>query len=451
MKNWKLSLVVIGSLFVSASAWGQTMPGVASKRLDTLLSDAISKDMFSGQVAVCKNGEIVYQRQYGYADWQNKRSIKDNTLYNIGSLTKQFTEEMIRQLVKEGKVDTAANLNEYLDLLPAETGNKITIQQLLYMRSGLGDYFGSPEFHQLEQTDFTLNDILAIIKTEPLLFEPGTAQAYSNSGYAVLGAVIEKVTGKSYEDNLRERIAAPLGLKDIYYTKAEKAAQANRAFGHNISFEGSRITVDDISNSHPDGGVYATLNDMLRFTEAKRTRSLPSGYPYRPEGTYIGGTPTWTAMISFTANGYSYVVLTNQGVSADRIGPRIGLVLRGENYPPVTRPMQVTLYELLKDQGISYIEQHLQELCREDGHPYDDHFLNEYGHKLLFGGKAELAISLFLLNAKLFPQLPNVYYSLGEAYLHTGDKGNARIYYSKVLEIDPHNVQVRDLLQKMSN
>lgn len=438
----KISLILIFALGLLRAGAQDSLVA----KSETLFNDAISKGQFSGAAIITKNGQPVYQKQYGYADWQSKRPITDSSLYNIGSLTKLFTQELIHQLVKEGKLSESDPLSKYLDLFPKDIGDQITIEELLKMRSGLGDYFGSPEFHRLEMTDFNLNDILEIIKHEPLLFPPGKGEAYSNSGYAVLGAVIEKVTGKSYEQNLRERIAAPLGLKDIYYTKAEKATQAKRAFGHINGFDGNKQTTDDLSSSHPDGGIYTTAADLLKFTEARRTHTLPSGYAYQP-GLFIGGTPPWNAMTGYGADDYSFVILCNLGESADRIGPRLSSILKGEPYPPLGYPMQITLYHLLNEKGITYIEQHIQDLCRQDGKPYDARFLDIYGHKLLLGRESKFAIQLFELNVKLFPKQPQVYDALAGVYLQTGDKEKAKQNYTKVLEIDPGNDRVRELLK----
>ena len=249
---------------------------------------------------------------------------------------------------------------------------------------------------------------------------------------------------------MKERIAAPLQFKDIYYTRAEKANQPNRAFGNIIDFEGNKIGVDDISNSHPDGGTYTTIADLLKFTEAKRQHLLPSGYDYKP-AAYIGGTPPWNSLIGYTNNGYSYIVMCNVGDSADKIGPRIGSILKGEKYPPLSYPFPVTLYKMLIEKGIDYVEQNINDLCRQDNKRYDDRFLDFYGYAFLNGGKSDIAIELFTLNTKLFPNIPQTFDSLAAAYLKSGDKANARKNYNKVLELDPRNERVKDALRNLGN
>ncbi|MBK8404871.1 MAG: beta-lactamase family protein [Saprospiraceae bacterium] len=145
------------------------------------------------------------------------------------------------------------------------------------MRAGLGDYLRNPKFRMLAEKDFSVSELVDIIKDEPLLYEPGTGQEYSNSGYVVLGALIEKISGKSYEENLKERIFKPLGLGNVYYTKEQKSKQVNRAHGHLIDFDGNKESMDDISCSTPAGGLYMNIGSLLKFVEAKRQGHLPSG------------------------------------------------------------------------------------------------------------------------------------------------------------------------------
>src|SRR6185503_20151257 len=224
MKNNLLMIVAVACI-ASLPAFGQESESVVAAKTDSLLSDAYAKGIFSGIVLIAHNGKEIYFNQLGFADWNTKRPLNRKTLFNIGSLNKQFTEEMIHQLVSEKKLAYDDLLSTYLDLYPGGPGTKITIQQLLDMKAGLGDYLNDQEFIKIRFDNFSLGKLLDIIRKEPLLFEPGTGQEYSNSGYVVLGAVIEKVTGKSYEENLFTRIMNPLGLQNMYYTKAQKAGQ----------------------------------------------------------------------------------------------------------------------------------------------------------------------------------------------------------------------------------
>jgi CubicO group peptidase (beta-lactamase class C family) len=447
----KLTITLLIAVMQVTVSFSQQSESSIAQKADSLLQDAFSKKIFTGLVSISHNGKMFYYNQLGFADWNTQRPLDKNTLFNIGSLNKQFTEEMIHQLVKENKLSYDDKLSKYLDMFPPETGNKISIQQLLDMKAGLGDYLQDPEFRKINSNDFSMSDLIAIIKQEPLLFEPGTGSEYSNSGYVVLGAVIEKITGKTYEENLRERIAKPLGLKNIYYTKSEKEKQVNRAFGTAIDFEGNKKSTDDIANSTPAGGIYTNVNDLMKFTEAKLKSDLPSGMKYG-KGMFAGGTQVWNSTISFNdKNGFAFVIMANAGNIADELAPRLNDILKGESYPPLELPFQMTLYKIIKDNGTAYVKANAEKLAEQAGLPYDDRFLNYFGYQFLNGGKKEIAIELFKINTELFPKVANTYDSLAEAYLASGDKENALKYYKIELQLDPENRRAKKVIADLEN
>jgi len=442
-------LTIFSSLIFTTISFAQQSEKIISQKVDSLLNDAFVKGIFSGQVIISHKSEKIYYKQFGFADWKTKSSIDENTLFNIGSLNKQFTEEIIHQLVNENQLSYTDNLSKYLDIFPIEIGNKITIQQLLEMKAGLGDYLQNPKFEELQIKDFSLAELIDIIKTEPLLFEPGTNREYSNSGYVVLGAIIEKVTNLSFEKNLYTRIAKPLKLDNIYYTKAEKAKQMNRAYGTEITFDGIKLSFDNLSNSTPAGGIYTNIINLLKFTEAKMEGNLPSGKKYE-NGMYAGGTPLWNTTICYNENnGYAFVVMANTGNIADELAPRINSIIKNEPYPPLELPFSFSLYKIINEKGTEYVKVNIKTLAEQAGLPYDDRFLNFFGYQFLNGNKMDIAINLFKLNVELFPNVPNTYDSLAEAYLKSGDKTNAIKYYKMELALVPDNEKIKTVIDNL--
>lgn len=411
-----------------------------------LFRQAIESGMFSGQAAILKDGAVFYSKQNGFSENSSKRPLTANTLYNTSYLTKQFTEEIIRQLIAEGDLDELSSVDQFVDIFPPKTGKAITVAQLLTKRSGLGDYEHSPDYAKIRKTDFKLHDLLQIISWQPLLFDPGTGEAYSNSAYVVLGAVIEKVTGQSFGDAVRTRIGTPLGMTSIAYTRAEKLAATNRAYGQLLNPDGTKTNVDDIENGHPDEGIYTTLDDMLKFVEAKRKQQLPSHYNYPLNFELTGSLPAWTSAIGYTEDGYSYVILCNLGESANRIAPRVLSVMKEGTYKPFTPPAQLTLYKWITGNGMPYVEQHVKELCESEGKKFDAGFLNANGDIFMQAKQTGFGIALFKLNIKLFPGSAAAYECLGNAYMQIGDRANAEVNYKKVMELDPKNGRVKDIL-----
>lgn len=448
----KIQLTFISTLFFATISLAQQSDKIIAQQVDSLLNDAFAKGIFSAQVIISHNSENVYYQDFGFADWKTKRAFDKNTLFNIGSLNKQFTQEIIHQLVSENKLLYTDPLSKYVDLFPIEIGSKITIQQLLDMKAGLGDYFQSQKFEEIQMKDFSLKDLLDIIKSEPLLFEPGTNQRYSNSGYVVLGALIEKITNQSFQKNLSDRIAKPLGLENVFYTKAEKTMQMNRAYGTEIAFDGNKNSFDDVSNSTPAGGIYMDIVDLLKFTEAKLKSAMPSGKKYG-SGISAGGTPIWNSVLCYNEkNGYAFVVMANTGKIADQLAPRINSIIKGEPYqPPVELSFNLLFEKIINEKGFEYVKSNVKKLAEQAKLPYDDHFLNFFGYHFLEENKGDMAIGLFKINVDLFPKIANTFDSLAEAYLKTGDKINALKNYKMVLQLAPNNEQVKKIVSNLEN
>jgi len=216
MKSYKLfacSFAILILLY-TVSVKAQQPVAAIGARIDSLVEKALSLQLFSGNVLVANNGKIIYDKCFGKADYEGNTPNTVNTQFQIGSITKDFTKVMILQLVEQGKLRLTDTLGALLLGFPARL-NGITLQQLLMHKSGLASYTDGPPFG--EDADEvarikTIADILPYIKREPLNFKPGTQALYSNSGFVLLAAIIEKITGKSYNQALKEQILDKVGM-----------------------------------------------------------------------------------------------------------------------------------------------------------------------------------------------------------------------------------------------
>ncbi len=414
-----------------------------SDKFEQLMQSYDKQHFFSGVALLAKDGNILYKKSFGYADWEQKIPNNDQTLFNTASITKIFTMVVIKQLVDEGKINFNDPLNKYLQMYPDETGSKITIQMLLDMKAGLGDYLMNPEYRRNINKFTTIDAYIDLIKTEPLLFEPGTAQEYSNSGYAVLGGVIEKATGKSYEDNLKERIFVPLGMKDSYYKQLTDAL-SNCAVPAKIDFSGIKHNLRGESSPSPAGGIFTNVEDMLKFDAyLKQTK-------YYHTGVRAGGTPGWNAVYGQYKDGYTLIVLSNFSRVAEEIESRFSKILKNENYSEPAAPLAVTLYKVLSEESTTGLRAKLKNLLEQNNLQYNDMHLNEFGYQLMQAGELDKAIEIFKLNTELFPEIPNTYDSLAEAYMNKGENEPAIQNYKKVLELRPQNENAKKMLEKLS-
>jgi CubicO group peptidase (beta-lactamase class C family) len=207
-----------------------------------------------------RNGETLLRSGYGLANEEWGIPNTPTTKFRIGSVTKMFTAAAVLHL----SVDRSAGIGEFLDDLP-ETWRALTIHQLLTHTSGLKDHLAAPAKRTMNRTGATPRELAGLIANEPLLFEPGTGCAYSNTGYILLGLLIEKLSGQSYASYLEERMLRPAALTSTSYDSAS-VILPERASGYVPARDGIRnADYLDMSVPFSAGGLISTLNDLLRW------------------------------------------------------------------------------------------------------------------------------------------------------------------------------------------
>lgn len=216
---------------------------------------------FSGVLLVAKDGKPVAEQAYGMADETHKNTV--DTKFNIGSINKAFTKRAIEQLVDAKKFALDDPVRKVLPDYPSPVADRITIRQLLEHRSGLGDIFG-PRYDAAPPSKLReLSDFLPLFADQPLQFEPGSDERYSNAGYIVLGLIIERVTGQKYRDYVQQHIFVPAGMKNTGFWAIDETV-ANRATGYTHGKPNSSSLPGRPSSA---GGAYSTAEDLLRFTQ----------------------------------------------------------------------------------------------------------------------------------------------------------------------------------------
>lgn len=330
-------------------------------QLESLIDKAEVEDSFSGAVLVAKDGQAIFEKAVGFANKETKQRNKTDTAFNLGSINKSFTSVAIAQLVQQGKLGYTDTIAKHLPDYPNKpVAEKVTIHQLLTHTSGLGDYLNSDSVAQIK----TLRELLPLFVSQPLSFEPGQKVQYSNSGYVVLGLIIERLSGRSYYDYVKENIFKPAGMtRTDSYERNQKVADL--AVGYTTmgspgqqpaSQPGPRTanTSTLAAKGSSAGGGYSTVEDMLKFANALGSNKLltadlteivfTGGGAQRPagagrggygfmqspmNGTRIvgngGGGPGVNAMFRiYFGRGYTVVVLSNYDPpSAERVAGKI--------------------------------------------------------------------------------------------------------------------------------
>lgn len=240
----------------------------AIQALDSKAADLTRQDKFSGDVLVARDGKVAFEKAYGLADREKHAPNTMNTQFRIGSMNKMFTATAILQLAGEGKIDLAAPLGTYLPDYPNhDVASKVTIRHLLTHTGGTGDIF-TPEYDQHRLETRELSDYVKLFGSRGLEFEPGSRWSYSNYGFILLGAVIEKVSGVSYYDYVRQHIFEPAGMHATD-SQPENVAVPQRSTGYMRQNGAWASNVDTLPwRGTSAGGGYATAGDLFRFAQA---------------------------------------------------------------------------------------------------------------------------------------------------------------------------------------
>jgi CubicO group peptidase (beta-lactamase class C family) len=250
------------------------------QELKTLVTKLAEADVFSGTVLLAKDGVPVFKGAYGMANKDFNVPNRIDTKFNLGSMNKMFTAVAIAQLVERGKLSFDDPLSKFLPDFPDKaSAEKIQIKHLLTHTAGLGGYFSRQWAESSRALYRTVDDMMKrVAADEKLLFEPGTKWQYSNTGMLVLGKVIEKVTGQSYYDYVRENISKPAGMLNTDCYELDKV-NPNLAIGYDKEFTDSGVTFTNNIFEHvlrggPQGGGYSTVEDLLKFDQALRSNKL---------------------------------------------------------------------------------------------------------------------------------------------------------------------------------
>lgn len=438
-------------------------------KIDAVIKDYQDLEIFSGVVLVADNGKPIYHKAFGLADRQSKIDNTVNTFFDIGSMNKTFTKIVIKQLVAEGKLKLNDRLTDYIPGFKIPDADKITIVHLLNHTSGFGDYH-SPDYFDLPLDQRQLQAIVERAKSTELNFEPGTENDYSNLGYVILGAVIEKVSGRSYFDNVQKRIIEPLDLKHTYLNNFETLTSeiAKGYFYTPLGILEESASIQDVPN--PDGGFLSTTLDIMVFyrsyyydailisEEMKKIdeefielNSMPKGAATGSAGGFDGFN---TALYQILSDDQTIIVFANMDEPvAERLGIDILKVIRGKSPSKPKLPAIQNVRKYYESDGITYVKHNFDELTT-NYHPTDpkDFILNDLGYAYLYGaGNPVKAEPLFHLNTELFPDIANCWDSYGEVLAKQNKINEAITAYNKALEIRPNLESAEKALQELKS
>jgi CubicO group peptidase (beta-lactamase class C family) len=287
-----LFLLVLAGLAVKS--WCATTESEKAAPFDNVVSRYAECGYFQGVVLVAEHGKVIYARGFGDANLESHTPNSPQTRFGIASITKQFTAALVLQEVADGRMRLDATVSEFLPWYRKDTGQRITIDQLLHHTSGLPPDYEMPEFSDTEQArrHYKPREFAEKFCQSDLISEPGTRWEYSNCGYVLLGLILESVTGKPFETLLSERLLIPLGMKDTGLDD-NNLALTGGATGY-TRHAGPRYTRGpDLDRTHffSAGAMYSSAEDLLRWNEALSSKAFFSETVR--QGMFTPGKGSW--------------------------------------------------------------------------------------------------------------------------------------------------------------
>ncbi len=475
---WSIIVVLSFSLHV---AGGQTK----AAKIDQFMTLCSQYGQFNGSVLVAEKGEVIYKKGFGCADMEWEIPNQPDTKFRIGSLTKAFTSALVLQLVEQGKLKLDGKITDYLPDYPKKQGDRVSIHQLLTHTSGIPDYGDFPDYRNFSRNPFTTESLLRLFADSALRFEPGSKFSYSNSGYFLLGVIIERITDKPYERILQENILSPLNMINSGYDHQDtilkkRASGYEKKTGHYVN-----APYLDMSLPYSAGSLFSTVEDLYLWDQALYSdKLLPmqsrdcmfrayipaygKGYGYgwvigkdavgnSNDSVFViehGGTISgFSALISRIPSEKDLIVfLSNtRPVAFASMARAIRGILYDKPYDLPKRSVAETVFSWIEEKGISIALVQYRELQgrRDTTYALYEDQMNQVGYRLLRSGKALEAIEAFKLNVEAFPKSSNVYESLGVAYQVHGDNELAILSYRKCLALDSTKAYAAEALKKL--
>lgn len=452
-----------------------------AKEIEQLLTTYKDYGQFNGSALIAQNGKVIMKKGFGSANMEWNIPNEPNTKFRLGSITKQFTAFLIVALAEQGKLKLDVPISTYLPDYPKATADKITLHHLLTHTSGIPNYTSLPNFFKdKSRNPYTPEEFVKTFSDLPLEFTPGEKFNYSNSGYFLLGYIIEKVSGKSYEQYLQETIFTPLKMVNSGYDHSETILP-NRATGYEK--RGKKITNSpylDMSIPYAAGSLYSTVEDLYLWDQSLYTNQLLSSksmeslfntYIKAGKGSYGYGwfidqtndaSPLKVVQHGGGINGFNsilyripadrnLIVLLNNtgGTVLNEMSEAIRAILYNQPFKAPKKSLAFELFDAFSEQGLSAGISTFDKIKSDPTYALVENDMNNAGYQLLQNGKTKEAIEVFKINTEANPKSGNAYDSLGEAYLKDGNKKLAIANYKKSIALDPTNDTGKKTLEEI--
>ena len=517
MEKKRFKRIVLSLLMVSMGLFFQRCSQSPPPRIDPspwiddLVNDYVAHDQFMGTVLVAEKGEVVFAKGYGLADVDRNRPNTPETKFKIGSITKQFTAILMTQLLENGKIRLENTISDYIPDFPADIGKVITVEMLLNHTSGLRLPEGIEKYYSASKNEEFLQEFIKQQSEEGLRFEPGKGYAYSNAGYHILGLIIEKVTGRCYEEVLRTQILDPLGMADTGCSRKGEVLE-NEAVSYAklpdryITWNEEMYSYDPAVVQFSAGSMYSTVGDLLKFSMAISSHKLLSpaytdiflkmrnvkSDPPIPSisqelaqeffGTYGNGFAGEISVVEdpetrkkqtffwhdgtcklfkafhyhFSGNDRIIVILSNSGFlcQGDEMVMKIHRLLDTKPYDHIRIKHSLSQYiseEIAMHAGIpAAVGEYLRLVDDTERFivPGEDYMIH-HGRQFAEMGDLDSAVLILQTGVSRFPHSWRAYDALGDVHMLKKDTPAAIQSFKKSLELNPQNTHALKVLKEL--
>ncbi len=475
----KLFFLLIILFFQTTLLDAQTL----NQKLDQFISEyQINKNIASISAGVLRKGKIIWIGAHGYSDLSHQVLAQPNTIYRIASISKVITAVAIMQLVEEGKINLDADALNYIPYFPRKKW-KFTTRQILQHTAGLRSYFPG----EFNSTVFypSIKEAVQVLAKDTLEFKPGTKFLYTTLGYNLLAAIIEKVSGMTFNDYLKKYIFQPCEMNSTYLEFHQKII-LNKARGYdkNNFRQLENAPLADLSIKFAGGGIVSTSLDILNFanalmkgkliksstldsmlvsTKLPNGKTLESGLGFeikkdRDENLFFGhygfGTGFSSLLAIYPKDSLAVVHLINtvdRNIGSPALTLAAIVLNRKYDFPQKSladKLMEITLNKNL-DSAISFYK--IVKIDSSNIYNISSNEFDLFGYDLLKTSQISNAIRWFRYFISEFPTNISGYLGLGDSYYHDKNKGLALKYYNKALEINSSNSYALKMIKKIQS
>lgn len=482
--------IILATVCLCSQTFAQANPDRYKQQLEPVIKQIMQQaDMPGFAIAVVENQKIVYAEGFGVKNLTTREPISAQSLFHMASITKPFVATAIMQLWEKGKIDLDSPVVRYLPYFRVKDDRyaAITVRQMLSHISGMPDV-EDYEWDKPQYDEGALERYVKSLTDKSLIAAPGTKFQYSNMAYEILGDVIAKVSGESFEDYVKNNILEPLKMKSSTLLVKKASPQfltSPHVLGGSYDVEVSKVFPYNRMHS-PSSTLYSSVLDMSRWAMANLNRGeldgkrilksttydlmwKPAGDGFQQIGiswflrkhkehatvTHSGGDTGFVSnLVLIPDKSIAVVMMSNFDRAPIGLLTQAALdVALGQTPAPVSikPPIDKVLYKAIAKDGLEAGVKQYYDLKKNqpDAYNFQEALLNRLGYAFMQQGKFKEAIRVLQLNVEAYPSSGNVYDSLGEAYMRNGDKQLAIENYEKSLKIDAGNANAVEMLKKL--